>query len=361
MISLPSPSSLRYMWNIGSLLGLFLGIQILSGIFLSFYFRRDLSLSFDLVIRLMRDVNYGWLLRIIHANGARLFFMLIYIHVGRGLYYGSYWFVKTWIRGVRIILLSIGIAFLGYVLPWGQISFWAATVITNLLSTVPYIGLIFVEWIWGGFAVGNPTLIRFFSFHFVMPFLVLFIVILHLFFLHETGSSNVMGLDRDCDKIFFHPYYRVKDLYGGFFILFVYIIICIYFPYIFIDAENFISSDPLVTPTHIQPEWYFLFAYAILRSVPRKVGGVIALVISIFILYLLPFFFKQRFRSFGFYYFVKVMFWLYIINWVLLMWIGICVVDIPYIGIGVIFSFIYFLMYAVFWIMCKIHDFFIWL
>lgn len=356
LVDLPSPARLRYFWNFGSLLGIFLGVQILSGLFLAFHFRGDVNLSFDSVIHMIRDVNYGWLLRVIHANGARMFFLLIYIHIGRGLYYGSYRFHKTWLRGVTILLLSMAAAFLGYVLPWGQISFWAATVITNLLSAIPYVGVIIVEWVWGGFAVGNPTLTRFFAFHFILPFVILFIVILHLFFLHETGSGNPTGIGRDCDKVRFHPYYRIKDIYGfGVFFIF-FIIICILTPYIFIDVENFISSDPLVTPVHIQPEWYFLFAYTVLRSIPRKIGGVIALVISVIILYFIPFIINHKFRRNYFYYLIKYIFWIFVINWVLLTWIGACVVEIPYRGLGIVFRFIYFSIFLLFWIIYKIQD-----
>lgn len=362
LVDLPSPSSLRYFWNFGSLLGVFLGVQILSGLFLSFHFSGDVYLSFESVIHIMRDVNYGWLLRIIHANGASMFFLLIYIHVGRGLYYGSYRFEKTWLRGVTILLLSIATAFLGYVLPWGQISFWAATVITNLLSAVPYIGVIIVEWVWGGFAVGNPTLIRFFAFHFVLPFIIIFIVILHLFFLHETGSSNPIGVRSDCDRVSFHPYFRIRDIYGfGLFFIF-YIIICIILPYIFIDVENFISSDPLVTPVHIQPEWYFLFAYTILRSIPRKIGGVVALVMSVVVLYFLPFFLNHRMRRNNFYHIIKYIFWLIVVNWLLLTWIGACIVGLPYRVLGMIFSFMYFLIFMVLWFVYEIQDMFLmWL
>lgn len=356
LVDLPSPSRLRYFWNFGSLLGVFLGIQIITGLFLSFHFRADVNLSFDVIVHIVRDVNYGWFLRILHANGASMFFLLMYIHVGRGLYYRSYYYVKTWLRGVTILLLSMATAFLGYVLPWGQISFWAATVITNLLSAIPYIGVILVEWLWGGFAVGNSTLTRFFAFHFILPFIIIFFVVLHLFFLHETGSNNPIGLLRDYDKVVFHPYYRIKDFFG-FFLFFIFFLgICIIYPYIFIDVENFISSDPLVTPVHIQPEWYFLFAYRILRSIPRKIGGVVALVISILVLYFLPFFLIHRFRRMFFYYFVKYLYWLYIINWVLLTWIGACVVEAPFIFLGVCFRFLYFYIYVVYWFIFIIQD-----
>nr|YP_009349349.1 cytochrome b [Agelena silvatica]APZ84009.1 cytochrome b [Agelena silvatica] len=356
LVDLPSPSSLTYFWNFGSLLGVFLFSQILTGLFLSFHFSGEVNLSFDSVIHMMRDVNYGWLLRVVHANGASMFFLLMYIHIGRGLYYGSYRFHKTWLSGVTILLLSMATAFLGYVLPWGQMSFWAATVITNLLSAIPYVGIFLVEWIWGGFAVGNPTLIRFFAFHFILPFIILFMVVFHLLFLHETGSNNPLGVSSEGDKISFHPYYSFKDVYGFmiFFVFFMFICLC--YPYIFMDVENFIPSNPLVTPTHIQPEWYFLFAYTVLRSVPSKIGGVIALIMSVVVLYFLPFFLGHRFRSTFFYYFLKFVFWFYVINWMLLTWIGACEVEMPYSIMGAHFSVLYFLMYIMFWFFYEVQD-----
>nr|YP_010460101.1 cytochrome b [Lycosa shansia]UUC05148.1 cytochrome b [Lycosa shansia] len=359
LLDLASPSSLSYFWNFGSLLGLFLMIQIISGLFLSFHFSSDVNLSFSSIIHMMRDVNYGWLFRVIHANGASMFFLLMYIHIGRGLYYGSYRFDKVWLSGVSILLLSMATAFLGYVLPWGQMSFWAATVITNLLSAIPYIGMMLVEWMWGGFAVGNPTLTRFFAFHFLFPFLILFFVILHLFFLHEKGSSNPLGMSSIYDKIFFYPYYSIKDIYGFSFFFCFFLFICFLFPYIFMDVENFITSNPLVTPIHIQPEWYFLFAYAILRSVSSKIGGVIALMMSVIILYFLPFFLKHRFRSTLFYYLMKFLFWIFLVNWMLLTWIGACVVEYPYMMLGMIFSVLYFMMFILFWMVYKMQDFMI--
>lgn len=342
LIDLPSPRSLRYFWNFGSLLGVFLGIQIVTGLFLAIQFSGDVNLSFDSIIHIIRDVNRGWLLRVIHANGARFFFLFIFIHIGRGLYYGSYRFIKTWLRGVTILLLSIATAFLGYVLPWGQISFWAATVITNLLSAIPYVGVLLVEWVWGGFRVGNPTLTRFFSFHFILPFIILFIVILHLVFLHETGSRNPLGVNRNLDKIIFHPYFSLKDVYGFIILFILYFSVCYISPYIFIDVENFITSNPIITPTHIQPEWYFLFAYTILRRISRKIGGVIALFISVLIYYFLPFFFSFRFRRIQFYNFIQYIYWYFLANWLLLTWIGACEVDYPYMQLGIFFRFIYF-------------------
>nr|WIM51613.1 cytochrome b [Parabathippus shelfordi] len=358
LVDLPSPSSLSYYWNFGSMLGVFLGVQILSGLFLSFHFSGDMYLSFDSIIHMMRDVNVGWLLRIVHANGASMFFLLMYIHIGRGLYYGSYRFSKTWLSGVSIFLLSMATAFLGYVLPWGQMSFWAATVITNLLSAIPYIGTLMVEWIWGGFAVGNPTLIRFFAFHFILPFIIMFMVILHLFFLHETGSGNPMGLGSDCDKIIFHPYFSIKDIYGLLLFMIFYMMICMLAPYIFMDVENFISSDPLVTPVHIQPEWYFLFAYTILRSIPSKIGGVIALLFSVLILYFFPLMFNNSFRSVGFY-MNKYIYWVIVVNWMMLTWIGACVVEMPYMLLGMMFSFIYFVMFILLGMIYNLEDMFV--
>lgn len=360
LVDLPSPSSLRYFWNFGSLLGLFLFSQIFTGLFLALQFSGDVTLSFSSVIHIMRDVNYGWLLRVVHANGASFFFLFIYIHIGRGIYYGSYRFVKTWLSGVTIFLLSIATAFLGYVLPWGQMSFWAATVITNLLSAIPYLGFVIVEWVWGGFSVGNPTLTRFFSFHFILPFVILFIVILHLLFLHKTGSGNPLGISRNYDKISFHPYFSFKDIYGFIVwgILFLYV--CIYCPYIFIDVENFIPANPIVTPVHIQPEWYFLFAYTILRSISRKIGGVIALFISVLILYFVPFIINHKFRRTFFYPFMKFLFWLFFLNWLILTWIGACEVDTPFMELGILFSFFYFFFYFLFWLIYSFQDDVVW-
>nr|YP_009040720.1 cytochrome b [Argiope bruennichi]AIA77332.1 cytochrome b [Argiope bruennichi] len=356
LVDLPSPSSLTYFWNFGSLLGIFLFFQIVTGLFLAMQFSGSVVLSFDSVIHMIRDVNYGWLMRVAHANGASFFFLFMYIHMGRGLYYGSYRFNKTWLSGVTILLLSMATAFLGYVLPWGQMSFWAATVITNLLSAIPYIGVMMVEWVWGGFSVGNPTLTRFFAFHFILPFIILFMVILHLLFLHETGSGNPMGLNSNYDKVGFHPYFSIKDIYGAVVVFVIFMFVCLETPCIFMDVENFIPSNPMVTPVHIQPEWYFLFAYTILRSISSKIGGVIALVMSVVILYFLPLFLKHNFRSTMFYPLMKILFWYFVVNWMLLTWIGACEVDYPYMQLGMIFSFLYFFMYFMFWMLGEMQD-----
>jgi len=345
LVDLPSPANLSALWNFGSLLGLCLGLQLLTGLFLAIHFCADVSLAFSSVRHICRDVNYGWALRILHANGASFFFICLYAHVGRGLYYGSFIYKEVWVIGVLILLAVIATAFLGYVLPWGQMSFWGATVITNLFSAIPYIGGELVNWIWGGFAVENPTLVRFFSLHFLLPFIVSAIRALHLLFLHQTGRNNPLGLSSNFDKVRFHPYFSTKDLFGALFLLFFLFILCFWSPWLLGDPENFIPANPLVTPVHIQPEWYFLIAYAILRSIPNKLGGVIALAMSILILIICPFLPRPNFRGFLFYPLNKFYFWFHVNSVVLLTWIGARPVEDPYILIGQLFSFIYFFYY----------------
>lgn len=345
LVDLPAPINISTWWNFGSLLGLCLIIQILTGLFLAIHYTADINLAFNRVNHICRDVNYGWLLRTLHANGASFFFICIYLHVGRGIYYGSYLFTPTWIVGVIILFLVIGTAFIGYVLPWGQISFWGATVITNLLSAIPFIGTDLVQWVWGGFAVDNATLTRFFTFHFILPFIVLAITIIHLLFLHQTGSNNPIGLNSNIDKIPFHPYFTYKDIVGFVIILIILLILVLINPYLLGDPDNFIPANPLVTPVHIQPEWYFLFAYAILRSIPNKLGGVIALVISIAILIILPFYNLRKFRGNQFYPINQIIFWLIVITVILLTWIGARPVEEPYIIVGQILTLVYFSYY----------------
>lgn len=342
LIDLPTPSNISRWWNFGSLLGICLIIQIITGIFLAIHYTADTLLAFNSVNHICRDVNNGWLLRTIHANGASFFFICIYLHIGRGIYYGSYKYLYTWIIGVILLFLTIGTAFIGYVLPWGQISFWGATVITNLLSAIPYIGIELVQWLWGGFAVDNATLTRFFTFHFLFPFIIVAFTIIHLLFLHQTGSNNPLGINNNIDKIPFHPYFSFKDLFGFIILLFLLTFICLYAPYILGDPDNFIPANPLVTPPHIQPEWYFLFAYAILRSIPNKLGGVIALIISIAILFIIPFTNKFNFQRNQFYPLNQIIFWLITIIVILLTWIGARPVEDPYILTGQILTVIYF-------------------
>lgn len=347
LVDLPAPSNISRWWNFGSLLGLCLIIQIATGLFLAIHYTADTSLAFNSVNHICRDVNYGWILRTLHANGASFFFICIYLHVGRGIYYGSYKYFYTWNVGVILLFLTIGTAFIGYVLPWGQISFWGATVITNLLSAIPYIGTELVQWLWGGFAVDNATLTRFFSFHFLFPFIIAAFTIIHLLFLHQTGSNNPLGINRNSDKIPFHPYFSYKDIFGFIIILIFLTFLTLIAPYILGDPDNFIPANPLVTPPHIQPEWYFLFAYAILRSIPNKLGGVIALVISIAILFILPFTNKFSFQSNQFYTLNQILFWIMVITVVLLTWIGARPVEDPYITTGQILTIIYFLYFII--------------
>lgn len=356
LVDLPAPSNLSIWWNFGSLLGLCLVIQILTGLFLAIHYVSHVELAFRSVIHIMRDVNYGWILRTIHANGASFFFICLYLHVGRGLYYSSYLYIHTWNIGVILLFLTIGTAFLGYVLPWGQISFWGATVITNLLSAIPYIGKRLVEWVWGGFAVDNATLTRFFAFHFLLPFIIAALTILHLLFLHETGSNNPLGLNRDNEKVPFHFYFTLKDIVGFILLMLALLFITIFNPQILTDPENFIPANPLVTPVHIQPEWYFLFAYAILRSIPNKLGGVIALVVSVLILFLAPFLHKGAFRSLCFYPLSQIIFWIFIRIFILLTWIGRCPVEAPYEQIGQILTIFYFSYFLLLPLTQKIWD-----
>nr|ALO77124.1 cytochrome b [Stilpnonotus mexicanus] len=347
LIDLPSPSNISTLWNFGSLLGLCLGIQIITGIFLAMHYCPNVEMAFNSVAHICRDVNYGWLLRILHANGASFFFISIYIHIGRGMYYSSYNLTHTWLVGVIILFMVMATAFLGYVLPWGQMSFWGATVITNLVSAIPYLGSSIVQWLWGGFAVDNATLTRFFAFHFLLPFIVSALVMIHLLFLHQTGSNNPLGLNSNIDKIPFHPYFSFKDIVGFLWMLLLLISLSLLNPYLLGDPDNFTPANPLVTPVHIQPEWYFLFAYAILRSIPNKLGGVIALVMSIAILMIIPFTGKKMFASNQFYPLNKIMFWSLLTIVILLTWIGARPVEDPYIIMGQFLTIIYFMYYLI--------------
>nr|QIA59070.1 cytochrome b [Neurigona sp. PH-2020] len=345
LVDLPAPINISAWWNFGSLLGLCLIIQILTGLFLAMHYTADIDMAFNSVTHICRDVNYGWLLRTLHANGASFFFICIYLHVGRGMYYSSFLFVPTWLIGVILLFAVMGTAFMGYVLPWGQMSFWGATVITNLLSAIPYLGTTLVQWVWGGFAVDNATLTRFFTFHFVLPFIVAALTMVHLLFLHQTGSNNPLGINSNMDKIPFHPYFSFKDIVGFMIMLMSLITLTLMNPYLLGDPDNFIPANPLVTPVHIQPEWYFLFAYAILRSIPNKLGGVIALVLSIAILMILPFTNTKKFRGMQFYPINQIMFWLMVITVILLTWIGARPVENPYVITGQILTVLYFLYF----------------
>nr|BCG05738.1 cytochrome b [Glandirana rugosa] len=345
-IDLPTPSNVSSWWNFGSLLGLCLIIQIATGLFLAMHYTADTSLAFSSIAHICRDVNNGWLLRNLHANGASFFFICIYFHIGRGLYYGSYLFKETWNIGVILLFLVMATAFVGYVLPWGQMSFWGATVITNLLSAAPYIGSNLVQWIWGGFSVDNATLTRFFTFHFILPFVIAAASMIHLLFLHQTGSSNPTGLNSNLDKVSFHPYFSFKDLLGFIILLGTLAALSTFSPNLLGGPDNFTPANPLVTPPHIKPEWYFLFAYAILRSIPNKLGGVLALLFSILILFLMPFTHTSKLRSLMFRPITKAFFWTLIANTIILTWIGGQPVEDPFITIGQIASGLYFIIFV---------------
>nr|ACO87599.1 cytochrome b [Eremias persica] len=344
-IDLPTPPNISAWWNFGSLLGLCLIIQVFTGLFLAMHYTADVSSAFSSVAHIHRDVQYGWLIRNLHANGASMFFICIYLHIGRGLYYGSYLFSETWNIGVILLLLVMATAFMGYVLPWGQMSFWGATVITNLLSAIPYIGNTLVEWIWGGFAIDNATLTRFFTLHFLLPFVIMGLSMIHLLFLHETGSNNPTGLNSNSDKIPFHPYYSYKDALGALMMLFCLLYLALFSPNLLGDPENFSPANPLVTPPHIKPEWYFLFGYAILRSIPNKLGGVLALLFSILVLLTLPLTHASKQRTLMFRPISQVLFWLLIADILILTWIGGQPVEHPFIILGQLASALYFLIF----------------
>lgn len=347
LVDYPTPVNISYLWNYGSLAGLCLIIQILTGILLAMHYAPHVDLAFISVEHIMRDVNYGWLIRYIHANGASMFFIVVYIHIFRGLYYGSYTSPRelVWGVGVIILLLMILTAFMGYVLPWGQMSFWAATVITNLFSAIPIIGNHIVLWLWGGFSVDNATLNRFFSLHYLLPFVIAALALVHLIALHEHGSNNPLGIEANIDKIPFHPYLSIKDLYG-FLVFAIFFSFFIYFnPNLLGHPDNYIPGNPLVTPAHIVPEWYFLPFYAILRSIPDKLGGVIAMVLAILILLVLPWLHTSRIRSTAFRPIYKKFFWLFIINCLILGWIGGKPIEDPYLLIGRLATLFYFVFF----------------
>nr|AAX09408.1 cytochrome b [Loxodonta africana] len=341
-IDLPTPSNISTWWNFGSLLGACLITQILTGLFLAMHYTPDTMTAFSSMSHICRDVNYGWIIRQLHSNGASIFFLCLYTHIGRNIYYGSYLYSETWNTGIMLLLITMATAFMGYVLPWGQMSFWGATVITNLFSAIPYIGTNLVEWIWGGFSVDKATLNRFFALHFILPFTMIALAGVHLTFLHETGSNNPLGLTSDSDKIPFHPYYTIKDFLGLLILILLLLLLALLSSDMLGDPDNYMPADPLNTPLHIKPEWYFLFAYAILRSVPNKLGGVLALLLSILILGLMPLLHTSKHRSMMLRPLSQVLFWTLTMDLLTLTWIGSQPVEYPYIIIGQMASILYF-------------------
>jgi len=349
LIDYPTPVNINYLWNFGFMAGMFLVVQILTGIFLAMHYTPHVDLAFLSVEHIMRDVNNGWLIRYLHANGASLFFAVVYIHVARGLYYGSYQKPRgfVWVVGVVILILMMATAFMGYVLPWGQMSFWAATVITNLFSAFPVVGEPVVAWLWGGFSVDNATLNRFFSFHYLLPFLIVGAVLVHLAVLHQNGSNNPLGTNGSIDKISFYPYFVVKDVFSLIIAFIIYFGFVYFAPNYLGHTDNYIEANAMVTPAHIVPEWYFLPFYAILRSIPHKLGGVIAMFAALLVLLLLPYLNTSEIRSSSFRPIHRTFFWLLVLDYFVLGWIGGCAPETPYLEIGQIATFFYFFYFLV--------------
>jgi quinol-cytochrome oxidoreductase complex cytochrome b subunit len=371
LISHPTPSNITYFWNFGSLAGLSLVIQITTGIFLAMNYVPNIDYAFISVERIMRDVNYGWLVRYIHSNCASFFFIVVYIHIFRAMYYSSFLGknINTWFIGLSIYILMMAVSFFGYVLPWGQMSLWGATVITNFFSVVFFIGDDIVSWLWGGFSVNNATLNRFFSLHFFLPFLIIAFSILHLIYLHEGGNTNQLGITQynygykldSVENISFFPYFISKDLFGIFCYLFLLFIFVIYFPNFFGHPDNYILANPLSTPTHIVPEWYFLPFYAILRSIPNKLFGVILMFLSILTFYFLPFLNKFRVSSSFFKALFVFFFWVFVFDCFILGWIGSNAIEYPYYQIGQLSTFLYFFsLYVLFPLLCFFENFIVY-
>lgn len=344
VVDSPQPSNLSYMWNFGSLLATCLGLQIVTGIILAMHYTPNVDLAFISVEHIMRDVNYGWLIRYLHANGASFFFIFVYLHIARGMYYGSYKSprILPWSIGVIILVLMMGTAFLGYVLPYGQMSLWGATVITNMLSAIPWIGQDFVEFVWGGFSVNNATLNRFFSLHYLLPFILAALAILHLMTLHVNGSSNPLGISSNADRIPMHPYYMFKDLITIFLFFLAMAIIVFYMPNVMGHSDNYIPANPMQTPPSIVPEWYLLPYYAILRSIPNKLLGVIAMLMSLLILLAMPILDTSRVRGGQFRPLMRFAFWVFVTDFFYLMYLGSQHAEEPYVTLGAIATAVYF-------------------
>lgn len=358
LVYYPTPKNLNYIWSFGSLAGVFFAIQILTGIFLAMHYVPHVDLAFLSVEHIMRDVEFGWLIRYLHSNGASMIFVFLYLHIAKGLYFRSYSFprIYLWFSGVFVFLLMMGTAFVGYVLPWGQMSFWGATVITNLITAIPYIGESIAYWIWGGFSVANPTLNRFFSIHYLLPFLITGLIFLHLSLLHETGSTNPIGITSSRDFVNFWPYFGIKDFFIFFLFFVIYVIILFYFSNLLGHSDNYIPANPLVTPPHIVPEWYFLPFYAILRAIPNKLGGVLAMLSAILIFFLLPIISSDvQIKSTRFRPLKRFVFWSFTVIFFFLGYIGGNVAEEPFIFAGRVFSFLYFVLLVLLELNC--YDF----
>jgi quinol-cytochrome oxidoreductase complex cytochrome b subunit len=359
-VDYPTPKNLNYWWNFGSLAGFMLVVMILTGVFLAMNYAANASIAFGVVEHIMRDVNYGWLLRYLHMNGASIFFICVYIHIFRGLYYGSYKAPREllWGLGLVIYLLMMGTAFMGYVLPWGQMSFWGATVITNLFSAFPVVGDYIVTLLWGGFSVDNPTLNRFYALHFLLPIIIAALVFLHLVALHTTKSNNPLGIDvkGPQDTLPFHPYYTIKDLFGIGVLLLFYLAVVFFDPNLFGDPDNYVPANPMVTPPHIKPEWYFLPFYAILRAIPDKLGGVVAMFGAIIILFFLPWIDSSKVRSAKFRPIFKQVFWIFLVVCLVLGYCGSQPPEGQIVLVGRIATAAYFLFFPLLWILGKVET-----
>lgn len=345
----PVPSNITYAWNLGVSAGIMLAVQIVTGIILAMYYTPTADLAFASVRHIIMDIDYGSFIRMYHASGSSLFFFVVYLHIFRGLYYGSYAYPRqlVWVSGVIILLIMIVTAFMGYVLPWGQMSFWAATVITNLVSVLPFVGNDILIWLWGGFSVDDATLHRFFSLHYLLPFVLLALVGVHIILLHENGSNSVLGINHKVDLIPFNPYFIFKDVFSTLLLLFFFNFYAIKHKPAIIDADNYIEANPLVTPAHIVPEWYFKTFYAILRSVPDKAGGTFLLLMSVIVLMLFPFYTKSFINSGVFRPLYKFFFWFFIMDFIILAWIGGKPVEEPYYTIGQVATCFYFFYFII--------------
>ena len=347
LINYPTPINFNYFFGYGSLSILCLVIQIISGLFLAMHYIPTSELAFFSIEYIMRDLTFGWFLRYLHANGASMFFICLYIHMFRGLYYGSFVYPRhlTWLTGFVILVLTIATAFLGYVLPWGQMSFWAATVITNLFSALPFIGTSIVEWLWGGYAVASPTLNRFFCLHFILPFIISGLVGLHIAFVHKTGSNNPLSIESNHNSMSFYSYFFIKDLLGVelFFLFFCYFVAEA--PNVLGHPDNYIYADPLLTPAHIVPEWYFLPLYAMLRTIPSKVGGVCCMGAALIVVMLIPFYTNLSVKGCSFYLMNKVWFWAFLFNSLFLGWLGQQKMEEPYMTLGWFATIMYFYIF----------------
>ena len=350
IIDYPTATNISYLYGFGSLAGLMLVVQILTGIFLAMHYTAHIDLAFSSVEHIIRDVNNGWLIRYAHANGGSFFFLVVYIHIARGLYYGSYMTPREhlWASGVVIFILMMATAFIGYVLPWGQMSFWGATVITNLFSAIPLIGDSIVQWLWGGFSVDNATLNRFYSLHYLLPFLIAGLVIAHLVLLHTNGNTNPLGIESKTDTVPFYPYLYVKDLFGFIVLMTLFTFVVYFYPNSLGHPDNYIPANPMVTPPHIVPEWYFLPFYAVLRSIPDKLGGVLAMGGALVMLLLMPLLNTSEIRSTAFRPIFRKLYWFLILDFLILGWIGGNEVETPYIEIGQVATVLYFAFFLVF-------------